>query len=216
MEEVFDKLYATTPEAMPGAPSLGVRSFLLRREAGNLLLYGTGIPAGDVREIEGMGGVARHYLNHHHEAAFVGDGLVRTLGAPLFCHEDDSRSAAETLRVAGTFSGRHFVGEDFEVIPTPGHTEGATAFLWGNGGHRFLFAGDTIYLRGGEWAAAVLPSSDGKSYADSLELIRGLDFDVLVPWLASVDGSPFAVTDKADRERRIGAILDRVRGGEDR
>jgi hypothetical protein len=43
MEEVFDKIYATTPVAMPGAPSLGVRSFLLRREAGNLLVYGSDI-----------------------------------------------------------------------------------------------------------------------------------------------------------------------------
>ncbi len=215
MEEVFDKLYASSPEALPGAPSLGIRSFLLRRETGNLLVYGTGIPAGDVREMRDAGGVTRHYLNHHHEAAFVGDRLARTLGAPLFCHEDDSRSVAGTLRVAGTFSERHAVDGDFEVIPTPGHTEGATAFLWDNGEHRFLFAGDTVYLRGGEWVAAVLPSSDRESYAESLELIRELDFDVLVPWLASSGAGYFDFTDKADTERRIDAILDRMRRGRD-
>jgi glyoxylase-like metal-dependent hydrolase (beta-lactamase superfamily II) len=168
-----------------------------------------------VREIQGAGGVARHYLNHHHEAAFVDGWLARTLGAPLFCHEDDARSAAETLRVAGTFSERHFVGGDFEAIPTPGHTEGATAYLWDDGEHRFLFAGDTIYLRDREWVAAVLPSSDKESYADSLELIRGLDFDVLVPWLASAEGSSFDFTDEANTRRRIDAILDRMRDGED-
>ena len=36
MEEVFDQLYATTPEALPGAASLEIRSFLLRRETGAL------------------------------------------------------------------------------------------------------------------------------------------------------------------------------------
>jgi hypothetical protein len=39
---------------------------------------------------------------------------------------------------------------------------------------------------------------------------------VLVPWLASADGSPFDLTDEANTGRRIGAILDRMRGGEDR
>lgn len=216
MEEVFDQLYVSSPEAMPGAASLKIRSFLLRRTPGNLLLYGTGVPADDVREIQDAGGVTRRYLNHHHEAAFVGDELARTLGAPLFCHENDARSVSETLRVAGTFSERNFVDEDFEVIPTPGHTAGATAYLWDTGEHRFLFSGDTIYLRDGEWVAAVLPSSDRESYAESLELIRGLDFDVLVPWLASAEGSPFDLTDEANTGRRIDAILDRMRGGEDR
>jgi hypothetical protein len=64
-------------------------------------------------------------------------------------------------------------------------------------------------------APAVLASSDRASYIESLELIRELDFDVLVPWAATA-GRPFhAVTDKGDTRRRIDAILDRVRGGDD-
>jgi len=216
MQEVFYRLYASSPEALPGAPSLKIRSFLLRRDSGNLLVYGTGVPADDVREIGDLGGVSRHYLNHHHEAAFVDGRIARTLGAPLFCHEDDSRSVVETLRVAGTFSERHKLDGDFEVIPTPGHTAGATAYLWDIGEHRFLFTGDTVYLRDGEWVAAVLPTSDKESYIESLKLIRRLDFDVLVPWLASADRSHHVFTDKADTERRIDAILDRVRRGDDR
>jgi hypothetical protein len=35
-----------------------------------------------------------------------------------------------------TFSGRHRLDDDFEVIPTPGHTSGATADLWDTGEHR--------------------------------------------------------------------------------
>ena len=71
--------------------------------------------------------------------------------------------------------------EDFEVIPTPGHTPGATAYLWDSGQRRFLFTGDTIYLRDGEWWTACSGSSDRASYVESLKLIRELDFDVLVP-----------------------------------
>ena len=75
--------------------------------------------------------------------------------------------------------------DDFEVIPTPGHTPGATAYLWDSGQHRFLFTGDTIYLHQGEWSRRMLESSDAGAYVESLELIRELEFDVLVPWAAS-------------------------------
>ena len=110
-----------------------------------------------------------------------------------------------------TFSKRHMLDDDFEVIPTPGHTPDATAFLWDNGEHRILFTGDTIMLRDGEWKAAVLDSSDRAAYVESLELIRELDFDVIVPWVASADGPYFAMTDREDAQRRIDAIVEEIR-----
>jgi glyoxylase-like metal-dependent hydrolase (beta-lactamase superfamily II) len=83
------------------------------------------------------------------------------------------------------------------------------------GQHRFLFTGDTIFLKDGEWVAAVLGSSDRDAYIESLELLRGLDFDVLVPWIAS-EGQPYyAVTSRADARRRVDAILERVRSGDE-
>ena len=216
MEEAIAGLYASPPETLPFAPSLEIRAFLLRRDPGNLLVYGTGTLAAYTREVEGIGGVSRrHYLNHRHEAAFVGDKHARTFGAPLFCHENERRSVSERLEVSGTFSERHMLDDDFEVIPIPGHTRGATAYLWDTGEHRLLFTGDTVYLRGGEWVAAVLPSSDREAYVKSLELIRGLDFDVLIPWAASA-GEPYHdFTDGTDTRRRIDAILERVRSGGD-
>lgn len=67
------------------------------------------------------------------------------------------------------------------------------------------------YLYDGDWVAAVLESSDRDAYMESLELIRELDFDVLLPWAASA-GQPYhTVTSKAGAERRVDAILERVR-----
>jgi glyoxylase-like metal-dependent hydrolase (beta-lactamase superfamily II) len=196
-------LDATAPEPLPFAPNLHVRAFVLRRARGDVLVYA----APGMRE---LGDVSRWYLNHRHEAMFAGDGV----DAPLFVHERD-RDAVD-LPVRGTFSRRHVLDEDLEVIPTPGHTPGATAYLWDSGEHRFLFTGDTIYLVDGEWVAAVLGSSDREAYLESLELIRGLEFDVLVPWAASA-GQPYhAVTSAAGARRRIDAIIDRVRRGASR
>src|SRR5829696_6440626 len=128
--------------------------------------------------------------------------------APLVVHHDDS---AEVKRRTGvdpvTFTGRHQLGEGFEIVPIPGHTPGATAYLWERGEHRFLFPGDTLYLRDGEWVAAVLDSSDRDAMSASLQLIRELDFDVLVPWAATAGQQYWTVTDRADTRRRIDRAL---------
>jgi glyoxylase-like metal-dependent hydrolase (beta-lactamase superfamily II) len=199
----IDGLYASPPQPLPFAPTLHARAFLLRRDRGNILVYSvTGL---DAAAIEDLGGVSRHYLNHRHEAMFASDRVA----APLFVHEREHDAVAKAYNIRGTFSRRHTFEDDFDVIPTPGHTPGATAYLWDNGRHRFLFTGDTIYLDRGEWRAAVLGSSDRSAYVESLELIRGLDFDVLVPWAAT--GDYYAHTSRADAERRIDAILERIR-----
>jgi glyoxylase-like metal-dependent hydrolase (beta-lactamase superfamily II) len=192
-------LHPSDPEPLPFAPTLHIRAFVLEREAGNLLVYSTS-SLGD------LGPIARHYLNHGHEAMFASD-----VGAPLFVHERDRRSVERRMPVRAAFARRHTYGDDFEVIPTPGHTPGATAYLWDSGEHRFLFTGDTIYLSDGEWVAAMLDSSDRDAYLESLALIRELEFDVLVPWAATAGQPPYALTDRDDRRRRIDAIVDGLR-----
>ena len=62
----------------------------------------------------------------------------------------------------------------------------------------------------------MLGSSDRHSYVESLELVRELDFDVLVPWAATGGRPYYALTDRADARRRIDSIVERLRRGEDR
>jgi glyoxylase-like metal-dependent hydrolase (beta-lactamase superfamily II) len=190
-------LHASAPEPLPFGRDLVIRSFLLERPAGNLLVYSTRNASGDVW---------RQYLNHGHEAGFAPDDLH----APVFVHAADRAAVAQRMPVRAAFSRRHMLDDDFEVIPTPGHTPGATAFLWDTGSHRVLFTGDTIMLRDGEWLAAVLDSSDRGAYRESLELIRALDFDVLLPWVSTAAGPFHAFTDAADTRRRIDAIIERI------
>ena len=200
METVVPGLYASPPESLPFGDRLEIRSFLLERDAGNLLVYSTTNAIGDVW---------RQYLNHWHEAAFVPEALH----APVFVHAADRDETEKERAVRASFSRRHMLDDDFEVIPTPGHTPGATAYLWDNGDHRFLFTGDTIALRGAEWRTAVLGSSDRGAYLESLALMRDLDFDVLVPWVATAGGPFQALTDAADTRRRINALIDEIWSG---
>ena len=210
LETPLRGLYASPPAPLPFAPTLHIRSFLLRRDAGNVLIYGS--PTADVDAFAEVGGIARAYLNHRHEAAFGGD----LPGVPLFVHAADREDVAQKRTIRATFSHRHVLDDDLEVIPIPGHTPGATAYLWDSGGRRLLFTGDTISLRDGEWVAAVLDSSDRDEYVDSLELIRELDFDVLVPWAATAGDPYYALTDRTDAGRRIDAILERIHRGDER
>ena len=196
-------LVPSEPHPLPFGHDLVIRAFTLKRARGDILVYSAPQMPSQA---------TRHYLNHGHEAMFP---AATAPTAPLFVHEAERDAVARAYDVRATFSRRHVLDEDFEVIPTPGHTPGATAYLWDTGEHRVLFTGDTIYLHRGEWVAAVLDSSDRAAYIESLELIRDLDFDVLVPWAASA-GEPYAVTTtRAEAEQRIDAILDRVRRGED-
>jgi glyoxylase-like metal-dependent hydrolase (beta-lactamase superfamily II) len=196
METVVPGLSASEPERLPFGDDLDIRSFVLERAAGNLLIYSTTNAARDVW---------RQYLGHWHEAGFAGDAVT----APVFVHAADRAEVEKQLHVRAAFSRRHMLDDDVEVIPTPGHTPGATAYLWDSGEHRFLFTGDTIMLRDGDWRTAVLGSSDRDAYRESLALIRELDFDVLVPWVAS-GPSYYAFTDRDDTRRRIDALIERL------
>ena len=214
MHNVIPRLFATAPQPLSFAPSVGVRSFLLERGEGNLLVYSSSAVKQEVDFIRERGGIWRQYLNHGHEAwvaEAAGAWVASTFGAPLYAHENEKDEVSRAYDLDETFSEGHTLGDDFEVIPIPGHTSGATAFLWDTGEHRSLFTGDSIVLDGDEWVAALLDSSDREDYIKSLELIRGLEFDVIVPWAASLDGSYYRFTDRSETERRIDEILEWMR-----
>jgi Metallo-beta-lactamase superfamily len=215
MNTVISGLYAAEPEPLGFGPSLEIRAFLLQREGGNLLVYRSAALEQDVETVNSLGGISRQYLNHHHEASPACDWVANTFGAPLHVHEDDAAAAAEICNVDATFSERHKLDEDFEVIPIPGHTGGATAFLWDSGQHRVLFTGDTIFLGRSKWRAAVLDGvSDRDRYIESLELIRSLDFDLIVPGIAPAGRPYYSFTDRTEVTQQIDEILERVRRGE--
>jgi glyoxylase-like metal-dependent hydrolase (beta-lactamase superfamily II) len=204
-------LHPSPPAPLPFGRALEVRAFLLEGEPDNVLIYGAPALADPAAGFAALGGAGRQYLGHWHEAA-LGGGLP---GVPLHVHARDRDETASRARVEATFSERARLREDLEAIPIPGHTPGSSAFLWDAGGRRVLFTSDSVLLRGEEWVAAVLESSDREPYVESLERLRALDFDVLVPWVSTAGSPWWAATGREDARRRLGAILERVRRGED-
>ncbi|QIG78612.1 MBL fold metallo-hydrolase [Stakelama tenebrarum] len=201
-------LHATPTAPLPYLDGVVVRSFVLERAQGNIIIYNSpGITAAK-NDILALGRTDRLLVNHWHEAMYGAPDL----DVPIFVHADDRRRT--DLPIAGTFSERRKITEDLEVIPTPGHTAGATTFLWDNGEHRFLFSGDTVWVQNSEWKAVLLDEDARDAYIDSVLQLMGLSFDFVVPW-GSEEGQPYGYwSTRAEAEQKLGKIIDRLRRGE--
>jgi glyoxylase-like metal-dependent hydrolase (beta-lactamase superfamily II) len=210
LETLTDGLLATPTARLPYQHNVLLRSYVLERPEGNVIIYNSPGVSSSADAIRDLGGASRLLINHGHEAMYG----TPDLDVPVYVHERDRAEVARALPVAGVFDRRQMIDHDLEVIPTPGHTAGTTSFLWDNGSRRFLFTGDFIWIENGEWKAVVLDGGLRGEYLDSLALVRKLDFDVLVPWGTTEDGPSYGLASgKTEIHDRIEAIIDRVRAG---
>jgi hypothetical protein len=208
----IEGLLATPTSRLPYQHDVLMRSYVLQRPQGNLVVYNSPGITEAAAAIGALGAPARLLINHAHESMYGKPGIE----VPVWVPQKD-RTDFASFDVAGTFDSREMIDDDLEVIPTPGHTAGTTSYLWDNGTHRFLFTGDFIWIENGEWKAVVLDPSLRREYLDSLALVRDLDFDVLVPWGTTERETPFGLaTDASERRDRIDAIIERVSRGGDR
>ena len=211
LDKVANGLYATPTTELPFDKRFRFKSFVLERSEGNIVIFHSGRIDEVADDIRALGGAERVLMNHEHESL----GGQTHFDAPYYIHQDDKEAVTDTLQVAGTFKDREQLYDDLEVIPAPGHTPGTTLYLWDNGEHRYLFTGDFLCYEGDEWRTVVLPSSDREQSIKSLEMIRDLDFDALVPWVSIEGESPvFFINDEDDKQQRVQKIIDRVRNGE--
>lgn len=186
------RLHVTQAVPLSFLPRFFVRSFVLERPQGNIVVYNSPALSDAAQDLRGLGDPQRLLLNHHHEAMCG----MPDLDVPVWVHERDLPKVA--MPISGTFAARQMIDDDLEIIPIPGHTPGATAFLWDNGMHRCLFPGDSLWVKGGCWRAVPLAESDKDEYVQSLELMRGLDFDLLLPWGGEV-GAPYGYAVSKDQ-----------------
>ena len=211
LDKVANGLYATPTTELPFDKRFRFKSFVLERSEGNIVIFHSGRIDEVADDIRALGGAERVLMNHEHESL----GGQMHFDAPYYIHQDDKEAVTDTLQIAGTFKDREQLYDDLEVIPAPGHTPGTTLYLWDNGEHRYLFTGDFLCYEGDEWRTVVLPSSDREQSIKSLEMIRDLDFDALVPWVSIEGESPvFFINDEDDKQQRVQKIIDRVRNGE--
>ena len=213
LDTPFDGLLSTPSSRLPYQHNVLLRSYVLQRPGGSVIVYNSPGVSEAAAAIEQLGPPDRMLINHAHEAMYGRPDL----DIDVWIHRADLQEVGKTLQIAGTFDQRQRIGSDIEVIPTPGHTPGTCSFLWNNGEHRFLFTGDFIWIEDGEWKAVVLNPALRDQYLSSLALVRDLDFDVLVPWGATEGDSPaWRVDNPEDKRRRLELMMERVSAGGNR
>ena len=146
--------------------------------------------------------IDRLAITHGHADHFAAGRVLRANGATVVASRDDAALVENPdINIRGMFSwakpgdilvSKLFLGTPCKVdatvehwrdrratpIPLPGHTMGHTGYLTPD---KVLFSGDALYLKS-LWARHPLPYSISPDMvAASLEVIRGLDFNWLVP-----------------------------------
>ncbi len=210
LDTPMEGLLSGPTSRLPYQQNVLLRSYVLERPQGNMIVYNSPGVSEAAAAILDRGRPARLLINHAHEAMY----RQPALDVPVWVHTKDRAETARSIRIAGTFDKRQMIADDLEVIPTPGHTAGTTSYLWDNGTHRFLFTGDFIWIEDAEWKAVVLDPRSRSDYVASLQRVREIEFDVLVPWGTTETDAPYGlVADQHEKRARIDAVIDRVRAG---
>lgn len=190
MRQIYPDLWQTSPaQPVPGVPESTSHAYLLLRDGGNVLFYGTGREeagsaqeAEDFRLIQELGGITHQFLAHWHEASRSLANVKDMFGSKLFCHEGDAKDIARigNIDVDQAFRNREAALGNIEVIPTPGHTHGSVCFLYKSPhGKTYLFTGDTIVPARDSWLSAAMGGSEA-DLKRSLELLRSLQPDAVM------------------------------------
>jgi glyoxylase-like metal-dependent hydrolase (beta-lactamase superfamily II)/ferredoxin len=119
--------------------SFGANTYFVRHPEGNWLIDSPRYLSFLKEQFEAMGGIRYIFLTHQDDVADA-DKYAQHFGSQRILHRRDSRAVADVeIKIEGEEPVA--MGQDFMLIPTPGHTRGHCVLLYKN---RFLFTGDHL------------------------------------------------------------------------
>lgn len=120
--------------------SFGAASYLLRREAGNVLVDSPRFAAPLVKRLEELGGVSTLFLSHKDDVADH-ERFASHFGCERVLHERDLTSGTRGVERVLTGAEPIALAEDLLAIPVPGHTAGSVCLAHAD---THLFTGDHL------------------------------------------------------------------------
>lgn len=120
--------------------SYGGHSYFILHPEGNWLVDSPRFVPHLVKKFENLGGISKIFLTHRDDVAEAA-AYARNFKAERLIHIDERSAQPDAERF---FEGNDPIpaGNDFLIIPTPGHTKGHSVLLYRN---RFLFSGDHLW-----------------------------------------------------------------------
>ncbi|MCS6317346.1 MAG: MBL fold metallo-hydrolase [Nitrospira sp.] len=120
--------------------SFGTNSFFVQHPDGNWLIDSPRYLKPLVDAFDRLGGIAHIFLTHEDDVADAAR-YARRFGAERIIHRADVHAMPDAEVIIEEAAPRLY-GNDFRIIPVPGHTAGSLCLLYRD---RFLFTGDHLW-----------------------------------------------------------------------
>jgi glyoxylase-like metal-dependent hydrolase (beta-lactamase superfamily II)/ferredoxin len=186
--------------------SFGASSYLVIREAGNVLVDSPRAASPLLRRLGELGGVRMMFLTHRDDVADHAR-FRRHFNCQRILHARDV--SAGTAEVERKVEGDDplALADDLTMIPVPGHTRGSAALLYRG---RYLFSGD--HLIGTEDGRA-LYASRGVCWYSWPEQVRSMErlLDYEFEWVLPGHGGRYRADSPAAMRREIERVIARMR-----
>ncbi|HLI11516.1 MAG TPA: MBL fold metallo-hydrolase [Alphaproteobacteria bacterium] len=182
--------------------SYGAHSFLIRRDAGNVMVDSPRWTRAVVARLEAWGGLGDILLSHEDDVGDAGR-YAEHFGARVWIHAADRAAAPFADKIIEGGEPVRLDG-DLLAIPLPGHTKGSVAYLHDG---RHLFTGDSL-----AWSFEQDDLTAFRSYcwswtAQRRSLRRLLDY--AFEWVFAGHGGSRHLP-PAEMRRRLAALIERM------
>ncbi|XXG60285.1 hypothetical protein AAC387_Pa04g2230 [Persea americana] len=188
--------------------SYGGTSYLIVHPQGNILVDSPSYKERLARNIDMLGGARYLFLTHKDDIADH-DKWAKRLNCERIMHSMDIQPSTADVETQLSGSGPWSLGSDFEIIHTPGHTEGCICLLYKP--LKVLFVGDHVANRVYEDSIGLSIFENYNWYSvpeqlKSVKKLRDLDFK----WILPGHGRRAKFRDTQEKNSAIEALLVRT------
>ncbi|KAI3918722.1 hypothetical protein MKX01_042042 [Papaver californicum] len=181
--------------------SYGATSYFITHPDGNILVDSPRYTERLAHRVETLGGARYMFLTHRDDVAYH-DKWSKRLGCDRVLHSQDIEDHTADVEIKLEGSGPWKLGNDFELIHTPGHTRGSVCLLYKP--LKVLFAGDHISKDQSE--LFIGEQYNQQSVPLQLESVRKL-LDFEFGWILPGHGRRVEFKDAQEKNEALKAFL---------
>lgn len=189
------------------AKSYGANSFFIQHRQGNWLIDSPRFVRPLVKHIRRMGGLKYIFLTHQDDVADA-QKYAKEFGAKRIIHKYDAAAQPDSeMQIEG--EAAQFFGDDFQIIPVPGHTKGHMVLLFKQS---YLFTGDHLFFDPSSKRLTATRTYCWYSWERQIESMAALA-DVSFEWVLPGHGQRVHLDGNEMREQLI-ALVKRMRSSD--
>ncbi|KAK8944246.1 hypothetical protein KSP39_PZI008697 [Platanthera zijinensis] len=174
--------------------SYGATAYLIVHPEGNVLVDSPRYTEVLVRNIENLGGAKYMFLTHKDDVADH-DKYSKHFGCERILHSGDVEESTVDVETKLCGDGPWSIGTDFELIHTPGHTEGSICLYYKP--QKVIFTGDH-FAKSGDSEFTIFAQYNQVSVEMQLDSVRKL-LDLDLKWILPGHGRHIQFRDNQEK-----------------